>query len=165
MSAETLAAKLDALWLDLSDDRDIPVERARIMNALHDAAQALRTPPAPVEAVAWQEAAEKARTFARCYPHASDGRNTFIMFAEWAESKAVATHPPQPDALPGDLREKVARILDPRLFELIEALNNASGEPPDLRKAASAMRDARMETALNKADAILSLIQSERGEP
>ena len=79
------------------------------------------------------------------------------------EGSSADTHPPQPDALPGDLREKVARILDPRLFELIEALNNASGEPPDLRKAASAMRDARMETALNKADAILSLIQSERG--
>lgn len=39
-------------------------------------------------ALAFAEAAEKARTFARCYPEASDGRNTFVLFAEWAAEKA-----------------------------------------------------------------------------
>ena len=114
------------------------------------------TPPAPMEAVAWR------------YRYPNDPTWQLTLDRKQAHDKTgevrpLYAHPPQPDALPGDLREKVARILDPLLFELIEALNNASGEPPDLRKAASAMRDARMETALNKADAILSLIQSERG--
>lgn len=32
----------------------------------------------------------KAREFARCYPDGSDGRNTFILLAEWIETRALA---------------------------------------------------------------------------
>lgn len=50
------------------------------------------------------------------------------------------THPPQPDALPGDLREKVAAIIDANKYEAWT-----------------------VDRANQMADAILSLIQSERG--
>jgi hypothetical protein len=41
---------------------------------------------------AMKRAAIEARRYASHYPEASDGRNTFILFAEWAEREA--THPP-----------------------------------------------------------------------
>lgn len=37
---------------------------------------------------AFEEAGQKAREYAAHYPEASDGRNTFIIFAEWAEGRA-----------------------------------------------------------------------------
>lgn len=37
---------------------------------------------------AFNEVGRKAREYAAHYPEASDGRNTFIIFAEWAEEKA-----------------------------------------------------------------------------
>lgn len=45
------------------------------------------------EAVArvWNEVSGKARAWAGNYPQSSDGQNTFIMFAEWAETRALAT--------------------------------------------------------------------------
>lgn len=216
MSAETLAAKLDALWLDLSDDRDIPVERARIMNALHDAAQALRTPPAPMEAVAWRFWHEGGWNFSSTDPSphladcverdalaiipapaadeinwkaeweavsikhirlaraaqpfadvaiefevcgdgqpigvkASSGRSDLCVGDLRALVQALAAHPPQPDALPGDLRETVAR----RMFDADSKENGLA-------------RDWMFEGGCHAsyfamADAILSLIQSERG--
>lgn len=36
---------------------------------------------------AFDEAGQKAREYAAHYPEASDGRNTFIIFAEWAEGR------------------------------------------------------------------------------
>jgi hypothetical protein len=46
VSAEELIGRLDALWLEMNDALAEPPATARILNALHDAAQALRTPPA-----------------------------------------------------------------------------------------------------------------------
>jgi hypothetical protein len=57
----------------------------------------------------------------------------------------LAASPPQPDALPGDLREKVAAVL----YENIGA--------------AAWSGDAEVHGIPEAADAILSLIQSERG--
>lgn len=37
---------------------------------------------------AFEEAAQKARQWSEHYPQSSDGRNTFILFAEWAEEQA-----------------------------------------------------------------------------
>lgn len=37
----------------------------------------------------WVKVEDTARRYARCYPEASDGRNTFVMFAEWAASQAA----------------------------------------------------------------------------
>lgn len=56
----------------------------------------------------------------------------------------LATHSPQPDALPGDLREKVAQIIE----AAIERHNPGNS----------------LRHTLGDADAILSLIQSERGD-
>ena len=61
------------------------------------------------------------------------------------EGSSADTHPPQPDALPGDLREKVAAVL----YENIGA--------------AAWSGDAEVHGIPEAADAILSLIQSERG--
>lgn len=36
---------------------------------------------------AFDEVGKKAREYAAHYPEASDGRNTFIIFAEWAEGR------------------------------------------------------------------------------
>lgn len=44
----------------------------------------------------WARVSEKARTYARCYPEASDGRNTFILFSEWAEQQAALQSSPAP---------------------------------------------------------------------
>lgn len=38
---------------------------------------------------AFKACAEKARQYAACYPLSSDGQNTFVMFAEWAEERAA----------------------------------------------------------------------------
>jgi len=104
MSAETLAAKLDALWLDLSDDRDIPVERARILNTLHDAAQALRTPPAPMEAVAWRFWHEGGWNFSSTdpSPHLADcvERDALAIIPAPTEPEWI-THDGGPNPVPG----------------------------------------------------------------
>ena len=80
-------------------------------------------------------------------PIADDGGTVWDMFCHEAtamlaaspqgEGSSADAHPPQPDALPGDLREKIVRAL----------------YCPDISWG----------TANRKADAILSLIQSERG--
>jgi hypothetical protein len=62
------------------------------------------------------------------------------------EGSSADTHPPQPDALPGDLREKVAAVL----YENIGA--------------AAWSGDAEVHGIPEAADAILSLIQSEKKE-
>ncbi len=59
--------------------------------------------------------------------------------------RPLYTHPPQPDTLPGDLREKVAAVL----YENIGV--------------AAWSGDAEVHGIPEAADAILSLIQSERG--
>ena len=98
-----------------------------------------RTPPAPTEAVAW-----RVRT--------SCGEGGFITDAYPANGKQLVkqgytvqplyTHPPQPDALPGDLREKVARIIEAAIER---------HEP-----------DRVIYSTFDEADAILALIQTER---
>lgn len=50
--------------------------------------------------------------------------------------------------------EAIARIIDPLVFELNHALDNADGEPPELRRDAEKMRDERLAAALSKAGAI-----------
>ncbi|MEN5229031.1 hypothetical protein [Brevundimonas naejangsanensis] len=67
------------------------------------------------------------------------------------------THPLTP-------REKVARIVDPLVFELAVALDNAEGEPAALRRDATEMRDMRMSEAFSKADAILTALASGSGD-
>ncbi|WP_433935214.1 hypothetical protein [Brevundimonas diminuta] len=67
------------------------------------------------------------------------------------------THPLTP-------REKVAEIVDPLVFELAAALDNAEGEPAALRRDATEMRDMRMREALSKADAILTALASGSGD-
>jgi hypothetical protein len=37
------------------------------------------------ERFVWQKVSDEARRYAGHYKEASDGRNTFILFAEWAE--------------------------------------------------------------------------------
>lgn len=69
--------------------------------------------------------------------------------------RAADTHP-EPVAWRPD-RESVARIIDPKCYELTEALESADGEPEQLRRDATAMRDQRLAVALEKADAILAL--------
>ena len=69
------------------------------------------------------------------------------------EGSSAEAHPPQPDALPGDLRETVARIVDPAGFD-------DRWDVPGLRHEASL--DERVDESLAKADTILDLIQSER---
>ena len=138
MSAETLIDRLDALWLEMNDALAEPPAAARILNALHDAAQALRTPPAPTEAVAWRFKFAAAPSWSY-----RDERPA----ADWADQcrllQPLYTHPPQPDALPGDMRERVAQIIE----AAIERHNPGNS----------------LRHTLDEADAILSLIQSERG--
>ena len=67
---------------------------------------------------------------------------------------------PQPS---GETREKVARIVDPLVFELINALENAEGEPEQLRNDATKHKDERLSVALAKADRILALITPAKG--
>ena len=67
---------------------------------------------------------------------------TMLAASPQGEGSSADAHPPQPDALPGDMREKVARLILDFPFNI-----NCEREVPAL------------------ADAILSLIQSEKGEP
>ena len=80
------------------------VMRLADVNGLLDPAKVAAAQPAPgvtVEAIA-----SEARRYAAMYPEASDGRNTFIMFAEWVERQA--THAPGV-GMPG--REETIRLL------------------------------------------------------
>jgi hypothetical protein len=72
------------------------------------------------------------------------------------------------DAISAALRrqpsvEEVARVIDPLVYELIDALNDAVGEPEQLRRDATAQRDARLANALAKARQIAQLY-SGKGE-
>ncbi len=46
---------------------------------------------------AFEKCAAEARRYASHYSEASDGRNTFIMLAEWAERQSIALPPPDTD--------------------------------------------------------------------
>ena len=70
--------------------------------------------------------------------------------------RPLYTHPPQPDALRGDLREKVAKII----AETFEGGGGAASGHDFEWDCTEAK-----ELSAQAADAILSLIQSERGEP
>ena len=48
----------------------------------------LEAAEANARALAFAEVEQKAREWAEHYPQSSDGRNTFILFAEWAEGQA-----------------------------------------------------------------------------
>lgn len=54
------------------------------------------TPTADPRAQAFEECAQKARDWAAHYSPGSDGRNTFVLLAEWAEQRAAT--PPEGDA-------------------------------------------------------------------
>ena len=104
-----------------------------------------RTPPPPMEAVTWrwQE-----------YDHPEDpwnyGETGSREHEEHANLQALFTHPPQPDALPGDLREKVRGAMKAWAQE-----DCSTG----LKMMLTPKGFCDLETR------ILSLIQSERGEP
>jgi predicted RNA-binding Zn-ribbon protein involved in translation (DUF1610 family) len=59
-------------------------------------------------------------------------------------------------AASGDLREWIARIVDPLAAELRTALDDAVNEPPELRRIAEAKWETRNAAALAKADTILA---------
>jgi hypothetical protein len=130
--------------------------------------------------------AAKAREWAAHYAEASDGRNTFILFAEWVESLspsgAVAAEPT--DVLQEEMmdcyqfgkvdyatppvrgdRETIARIIDPELFEKYD-LEFASGRSAQNgRNWADVCYGKKRDATLAKADAILSLpVQPGAGE-
>ena len=107
MSAEKLISRLDALWLEMNDALAEPPATARILNALHDASQALRTP--------------------------------------------------QPDALPGDLREALEIIESAPVLVINGAAARASGDEAALQYAVAVSAWAK------RAKAFVALIQSERG--
>lgn len=44
-------------------------------------------------AAAMKQVAEESRRYASHYPQASDGRNTFVLLAEWAERAAMESKP------------------------------------------------------------------------
>ena len=113
------------------------------------------TPPAPMEAVAWRFRTAD-RTFGQPGPWAYGGEPIEGASPGYYEIEPLYTHLPQPDALPGDLREKVARIVDPDAFDIPVEPDDA----PEFRLDGPMRRGE----AKAKADAILSLIQSERGE-
>lgn len=60
--------------------------------------------------------------------------------------------------------EAIARIIDPLVFDLTDALNNADGEPEKLRADATALRDARLARVMAKAEAIEALSTPPMGE-
>ena len=128
-------------------------ESAPIGRLAHEAADALdamlaaspqgegSSAEAPMGAVAW------------LLTHPDEGVHTELAFmgrepitaadreAGWTAEALVRTHPPQPDALPGDLLEKVAQIIE----AAIERHNPGNS----------------LRHTIDDADAILSLIQSE----
>lgn len=55
--------------------------------------------------------------------------------------------------------EDVARVIDPLVFDLTDALDNAENEPEQLRTDATALRDARLAKVMEKANAIIALIR------
>lgn len=196
-----LADRLDALWLEMNDALAEPPATARILNALHDAAKALRTPPtmsadhigeatnmiAPVEAISSKpvddtgeaNSSVKPTVEAVAYAWASEwtgkGRQAHALHtteqeaaynAEWMNGRVVPlyTEKPaaielsknlgelKPDALPGDMRERVDGLLA-RYFPatLIDERGNACG-------VSFVVREQRAELT----NAILALIQTER---
>lgn len=76
-----------------------------------------------------------------------------------AAQAALATKPD------GERLKEIAKIIDPLAAELRTALDNAEGEPPELRLEAEAKWKARNDAALTKADLILvsGLVQDEAG--
>ena len=52
--------------------------------------------PASNDSVLVQKIEAEARRYAGHYPEASDGRNTFVMFADWVSSLAAAPASPEP---------------------------------------------------------------------
>ena len=102
---------------------------------------------APVEAVAWRFWHEGGWNFSLADPSPH--------LADCVERDALYTHPApiKPSGDTGELRERVARIVDPAGFD-------DRWDVPGLRHEASL--DERVDEALAKADAILDLIQSER---
>lgn len=59
--------------------------------------------------------ADKAREFASHYPQGSDGRNTFIILAEWIESRIppniLSTLKPEGEQISGEAVDRAARAL------------------------------------------------------
>ncbi len=84
-------------------------------------------------------------------------RNGFLLHSDATHWQPLPPPPSadtkrsEPDALPGDLREKVARIVDSWAFSPVGNIMHTERAAVDRLKA------------LAKADAILSFIQSERG--
>ena len=118
-------------------------------NGKHEAIAAwnLRTPPAmsadhspdagnmvaPVEAVAWRWKLDGKWFYAASRP-----ANVYQRLPGISDVQPLYTHPPQPDALPGDLRERVAGLINDWPFHTKGVRAN------------------------ELTDAILALIQSER---
>lgn len=150
MSAEELIGRLDALWLDMNDAVAEPPATARILNALHDAAQALRTPPAPMEAVAWRyRQTSQPEAWAVSLQDMSDWTNLTV------QPLYTHTTPIKPSADTGELRERVAR----RVCRIVRTWQEFKATP-------EYTFDMEVENAwddwLSEADTILDLIQSER---
>ena len=102
---------------------------------------------APVEAVAWRFWHEGGWNFSLADPSPH--------LADCVERDALYTYPApiKPSVDTGELRKRVAKIVDPAGFD-------DRWDVPGLRHEASL--DERVDEALAKADAILDLIQSER---
>lgn len=74
----------------LSNWLDVPLHRMAVEDVARAALSAIGQGE-DERATAFNEAAAEARRYAGHYPQSSDGRNTFILFAEWAESQALAS--------------------------------------------------------------------------
>ena len=130
-----------------------------------DATQPLSNPQRFDAEIAWLK--EAARYFSNRPTGGEDAAHWSNVYnAENANKIAsrldalISTHPPQPDALPGDLREKVAR----RAAAAILEQDGYSAVGPYLNADLTLDYLDQGEVDFGKvADAILSLIQSERG--
>lgn len=74
--------------------------------------------------------AEKAREFAGHYPQSSDGRNTFILLAEWIEARGAApAHPTEPGEVerPRKLTQDDVEMFDAALRKSVKIV--AEGVP------------------------------------
>lgn len=137
VSAAELADRLDALWLEMNDALAEPPATARILNALHDAAQALALiPPRPDALPGDQRERVACPTCRGAHP-------------ELCSDVFRISHP-APVKPTGDMRERVARFIDPQIFRVREV------------GGLSDWGEARMTETLERADAILALIQTER---